>query len=124
MTVGVSESSGRTCPCGNALWQRRYGGPGTQRGMALRVLADHGIALLGLRFDNKGETDVWLVRTDPWGEVECSKSGACAFKTAGSCSDSKACTADSCGMGVCSHASLSDGSPCADGKVCAAAKCQ
>ena len=114
----------RTDPSGNALWQRRYGGPGTQRGLAMRSLAGHGVALLGLRFDKNNETDVWLVRADPWGESDCSKSGACAFKAAGDCSDGQACTADLCGSGVCSHPPLSDGSPCGDGKTCATAMCK
>ena len=109
---------------GNALWQRRYGGPGTQRGFALQVLAGHGIALLGVRLLQNNEADVWLTRTDPWGEVDCGKSGACAFKGVASCDDGQPCTADVCTMGSCGHPPLLDGSPCADGKTCAATFCK
>ena len=61
----------RTDGLGKALWQRSYGGAGTQRGMAVRALADQGIALLGLSFDAGAQADVWLVRSDAWGEVDC-----------------------------------------------------
>ena len=65
--------------------------------------------------------------TDLFGNESCAASGPCIALDAKNCSDTNACTYDSCDAGHhgCWHAPLPDGVPCAKyGKTCSNGACQ
>lgn len=56
---------------GNYEWSRTYGGPGYERAESLVMTSDGGYALAGdTRSFGAGEDDVWLVKTDAFGNIE------------------------------------------------------
>ncbi len=78
---------------------------GTMATAATRV-GDSGFAIAcHATADNYNDKlwDVILLRTDAWGNANCSDSDGCAGKTWANCDDAKACTADACQNGACTH---------------------
>ncbi len=69
--------------------------------------------------------DVSLARTDSWGSLTCTDSGACSTKPFADCDDANPCTTDSCSAASgCGHAKTADGISCGGGKTCLAGVCK
>jgi hypothetical protein len=124
---------GRTDASGQLLWNLTYGGTENDDAIAMSVLANGGLVLAGTTDSTDvpgsqktaGFDDVWLVRSDLWGNADCAKSGVCFAKGQAACDDGNACTADLCDAahGGCWHQNLGDGLPCGGGKSCAGGAC-
>jgi hypothetical protein len=81
--AGVTNSSGagsndfwlvKTDASGNALWNKTYGGTGSEYATALVQTGDGGYALAGVTASyGAGSADFWLVRTDASGSVQWNK---------------------------------------------------
>ncbi|MCX6654077.1 MAG: PQQ-binding-like beta-propeller repeat protein [Candidatus Bathyarchaeota archaeon] len=65
----------RTDEDGVVLWSKTYGGSGKQLGRALQVLRDGGYLIGGITSSapTSGDWDIYLLKTDPRGEVVWSK---------------------------------------------------
>ena len=65
----------KTNAFGEIEWDRRYGGPENERTEAVIQTNDGGFALAGYTstLAGSGYMDVWLVKTDPIGELEWNK---------------------------------------------------
>jgi hypothetical protein len=62
----------KTDATGNIEWDRRYGGAGDDCATSLVATSDGGYALAGLTYsfgDSNGYSDVWLVKTDEFGNI-------------------------------------------------------
>jgi hypothetical protein len=96
-----------------------WGGADTDRACAIAELPD-GFALAGETFSgDSGDSDAWLIRTDPWGHATCADAGVCAGTAAATCDDANPCSADLCdGVKGCMHADLPNGATCGLGGVC------
>jgi hypothetical protein len=111
---------------GVVVWERAFGTPANEGARAILPLAD-GFLLAGVRPSAIGtDTDMWLLRTDAFGNTSCETSGVCAGKLPADCDDKNPCTADNCdGSGAgCFHTNLPNGSACGYGKSCKQGACQ
>ena len=55
---------------GDSLWTRTFGGSGTDRGNSVQQTSDGGFVLAGWTISfGAGASDVWLIRTDPQGNI-------------------------------------------------------
>lgn len=60
----------RTDPAGNPLWTRNYGGSGIEDAHSVVEAPDHGLLIAGYTTSfGSGEADIYLVRTDMYGNV-------------------------------------------------------
>lgn len=75
--AGYSESSGngdvllvKINEEGSVLWERTYGGPGSDIGLAVNATNDGGLIVAGwTRSDSTGDQDVYLIKTDGAGDT-------------------------------------------------------
>ncbi len=60
---------------GNELWSRAYGGENTDKGRNVVQTTDQGYLISGWTdsYDNNGDYDFWLVKTDPNGNIDWNK---------------------------------------------------
>ncbi len=56
-------------PLGNVVWQNVYGGPGTDRVLAVGQTFDGGFITAGTTSPSPLEFDTWILRLDPFGEI-------------------------------------------------------
>ena len=64
----------KTDACGNMKWNKTYGGTDWDLASALVKTSDGGYAIAGCtRSYGAGLCDVWLVKTDAWGNMEWNK---------------------------------------------------
>lgn len=103
-------------PKGQLLFWKSFEGPLFD---SFRTIATTptGLVMAGYRkVSNMTSNDVWVVRTDLSGGVDCTGTGACGK----GCNDGKPCTADWCDTAKagCMTSPLPDGSPCEDGDLC------
>ncbi|MBI5611304.1 MAG: PQQ-like beta-propeller repeat protein [Deltaproteobacteria bacterium] len=108
---------------GNLVWQRAYGGKGSEMVTSVVALPDGGHALAGVMDTAKNAFVV--ARTDAWGYASCSDAGKCSGVPLAACDDKNACTADVCTSttGACAHTQLSDGASCGSVSVCKTGVC-
>ncbi|MBM4346391.1 MAG: hypothetical protein FJ100_23695 [Deltaproteobacteria bacterium] len=102
-------------PSGVLLWQRDYGGDGTDVFYGGTALPDGLLFVGGTNSQGKAQQEPWAVRTDAWGQAPCNKSGPCADLAAKACDDGKPCTADTCSPidgCVSAPTQCDDGNPC------------
>ncbi len=123
---GAGNSDGwlvRTDLSGNQLWDRTFGGTGNDGLAAIVDLGGSGFAVAGSIGPTSTESDMLLLRTDPWGNTSCATSGICSGYT-NECDDSNPCTADLCDAAHsgCWHSNLPDTSPCSSGDACLVAQ--
>lgn len=117
--TGISQQSDimeglltKTDADGNVIWQKNYGGPGSDYFNAILATADGGFILAGTSDAaggdvtlNQGLTDCWIVKTDSDGNIEWQRTyGGTATETA----DAITATADG-GYVVGASTSSSDG---------------
>ncbi len=91
---------------GRKRWGRVYGGAKDDRlQSAVFTGGDGGLALLGeTASKGAGGSDLWLLRTTPWGQPSCGLAGTCLAKQAADCDDHDPCTADTCDASAgCKH---------------------
>ncbi len=76
-SCGAGEEDAYLVKCdarGNLEWERVYGGPKQDRCFSVRQTSDRGYILAGMTLSfGAGKSDIYLVKTDPRGEVEWSK---------------------------------------------------
>ena len=118
-SVGGGKPNGyvlRTDGNGNKVWDSTLGA-GNNVFSGVVGLAD-GFAFAGYVYPS-GPSQMWLLRTDLWGNTTCAASGTCAGFV-NDCDDGNPCTADLCGQGKagCWHVNLADTSPCSSGNTC------
>ncbi len=122
--TGVDAWQLRYDAAGNLLWDQRYGGPGNQWATDVVALGDSGTLLVGRAWNGGSKSDVFLVRSGPWGHGACAAVGACGAKQAADCDDGLPCTVDLCdSVDGCTHTPLPDQASCGVGKLCAGGKC-
>lgn len=103
----------RTDAVGNLVWDFKSGDSGVNFGTSVVVLPT-GIRSVG--GTKNGELS--LLRTDVFGNGDCTSSGNCFSKSIADCDDSQNCTGDTCTASTCSSSAFSTGSPCDDGDAC------
>ncbi len=54
---------------GDSLWSRVYGGTGTDRGVTVQQTRDNGYIVIGSQTGTGSNTNIWLLKTDPNGNV-------------------------------------------------------
>lgn len=118
MAVGVAGSADgqlvRLDPFGNEVWQRTYGGSGTEHLNAVTERPDGGIAAAG---DSLAKP--WFIRTDAWGNASCLDTGNCLNVDVDGCDDKDPCTIDTCiAASGCKHVAAVQGALCSATKAC------
>jgi hypothetical protein len=63
----------KTDALGNLQWQKNYGGPEQETAQCIIQTSDGGYAIAGITRPGAGEGDFMLIKTDPAGDVEWSK---------------------------------------------------
>jgi hypothetical protein len=59
---------------GEFLWEKTYGGPGTDRGFAVHNTTDGGFIMIGSTTSfGEGDVDAYILKTDPQGNIEWTK---------------------------------------------------
>ena len=105
---------------GNVMWSANYTANGPFAPGAV-IAASSTNLWIGGHVEGSGgydSSDAWIRRADMFGNSTCSSSGNCGQKAFSFCSDGNACTADSCGKGVCVNSVLASASRCDDGNAC------
>ncbi|GEM_PF-2820035 len=108
---------------GKTIWRKRFGGNVVTNVARVANLGNGFGAIVGTQASATAKRG-WMVRFDRDGRADCDATGKC--HDAAHCSDpSKPCVFEPCkpDVGCSAGVKLSDGAPCATGKVCKAAVC-
>ena len=108
-------------PTGDVRWEAIHGGKGSDRFAEVEEVPGDGLVLVGTTSSaGAGSSDIWVVRTDPWGGLVCDPEGPCFGLAPTECDDGAPCTLNQC---IADVGCTNPVSPCDDLNDCTTDAC-